>query len=232
MNTNSNSYTFIYSSILVVLVAAALAFTNGALKDKQAKNVDVDKMQQILHSLKITAEYDAADQIYKQTITRSYLINSQGLIVDSTSASAFVLDMAKEVAKPVSERTLPVFEASIKNEVKYILPVYGAGLWGPIWGYVALNADKNTIFATSFSHQGETPGLGAEISTGIFQAQFTGKQLFKDGVFKSVAVVKPGQKSEGMDYVDGISGGTITSKGVDNMLLNSLSAYETFLKKQ
>jgi Na+-transporting NADH:ubiquinone oxidoreductase subunit C len=231
MNTNSNSYTFIYSSVLVILVAAALAFTNGALKDKQAKNVDVDKMQQILHSLKITAEYDAADQIFKQTITRSYLINSAGVVVDSTAASAFVLDIAKEVTKPVSKRLLPVFEASINKEKKYILPVYGAGLWGPIWGYVALNADKNTIFATSFSHQGETPGLGAEISTSAFQAQFTGKHLLKDGMFRSVAVVKPGQTNESMDYVDGISGGTITSKGVHNMLLNCLSAYETFLKK-
>jgi Na+-transporting NADH:ubiquinone oxidoreductase subunit C len=232
MNTNSNSYTFIYASVMVVLVAAALAFTNGALKEKQGKNVEVDKMQQILRSLKIEADYNQTDALYKETVTKAYLVNSKGQVVNTSTSVAFNTDVAKEVAKPMEKRSLPVYEAVIKGEVKYILPVYGAGLWGPIWGYVALNSDKNTVYAASFSHQGETPGLGAEISTNKFQMQFEGKHLMRDSVFVSVAVVKPGKHAEGMDQVDGISGGTITSQGVHKMLMDCLGAYESFLKVQ
>jgi Na+-transporting NADH:ubiquinone oxidoreductase subunit C len=231
MNTNSNSYTFIYASVMVILVAAALAFTNGALKERQAKNIEIDKMQQILRSLKIEVEDSQADALYKKTVTTAFLINSKGVVVDSSAKAAFNMDVAKEVAKPVSKRLLPVYEAFIHGEKKYILPVYGAGLWGPIWGYVALNADKNTIYAASFSHKGETPGLGAEISTPDFQKQFIGKHLFQNGTFASVAVLKSGQKAEEQDAVDGISGGTITSKGLQAMLQNSLRAYESYLKK-
>jgi Na+-transporting NADH:ubiquinone oxidoreductase subunit C len=231
MNTNSNTYTFIYASVMVVLVAAALAFTNGALKERQAKNIEIDKMQQILRSLKIEAEYDQADALYEKTVTNAFLINVKGVVVDSSASAAFETDISKEVIKPASQRLLPVYEAFIGGERKYIIPVHGAGLWGPIWGYVALNADKNTIYAASFSHQGETPGLGAEINTLKFQKQFTGKHLFQNGAFASVAVLKSGQKAEGQDAVDGISGGTITSKGLQAMLQNSLSAYESFLKK-
>jgi Na+-transporting NADH:ubiquinone oxidoreductase subunit C len=103
-------------------------------------------------------------------------------------------------------------------------------LWGPIWGYVSLEGDANTIFAASFSHKGETPGLGAEITTSNFQTPFTGKQIFRDGQFRSIAVMKAGVKSETQDQVDAISGGTITSKGVEAMLYDCLSVYEAFLK--
>ncbi len=229
MNTNSNTYTFIYASVLVVLVAAALAFTNGALKEQQASNVEIDKMQQILRSVRMEVEYDQTADLYKKTVIKSYLIDNKGFVVDSIAKNAFNTDVAKEVAKPIKDRRLPVYEALIKGQRKYILPVYGAGLWGPIWGYVALNDDRNTVYAVSFSHQGETPGLGAEISTHAFQMQFDGKHLFRDSAFVSIAVVKPGKQAEGMDQVDGISGGTITSQGVHKMLINSLMAYEPFL---
>jgi len=230
MNTNSNSYTFIYASVMVILVAAALAFTNGALKEKQAKNVETDKMQQILRSVKIESNASNADELYQKTITKAYLLNSKGIITDTVASSAFNLDVSKEVVKAISARQLPVYEAVLNGEKKYILPVFGAGLWGALWGYVALDSDKRTIFAASFSHQGETPGLGAEISTIEFQKQFTGKKLFKGDIFKSIAVLKTGQKADNQDAVDGISGGTITSKGLEAMIHNSISAYESFLK--
>ena len=110
--------------------------------------------------------------------------------------------------------------------------MYGAGLWGPIWGYFSLNDDRNTVFGADFSHAGETPGLGAEIVTPAFSRQFIGKKIFADRTFKSVAVVKPGKSAQGQDYVDGISGGTITSQGVDRMLFSSLSGYLKLLTTQ
>jgi len=228
MDKNSNTYTFIYSSVMVILVAAALAFTNGALKEKQAKNEDIDKMSQILRSVKIQATLDNAEDLYNKTVTTAYVLDSKGNVTISDAREAFIVNISKEVLKPVEERKLPVYEALVGGEKKYILPVYGAGLWGPIWGYVSLNADKKTIFAASFSHKGETPGLGAEINTMKFQKQFEGKEILKEGSFKSIAVLKSGQKVEGQDTVDGISGGTITSKGLEAMLKNSLSAYDAF----
>ena len=105
----------------------------------------------------------------------------------------------------------------------------GAGLWGPLWGYLSVNDDKNTVYGADFSHQGETPGLGAEIATPSFSHRFQGKHIFMDGALKSIAIVKPGKTAEGQDYVDGISGGTITSQGVNNMIHDSLMRYEKFL---
>jgi Na+-transporting NADH:ubiquinone oxidoreductase subunit C len=232
MNKNSNTYTYLYATIMVVLVAVGLAFTNGLLKEKQAKNVELDKMMQILRSVKVEATAETAEDNYTTTIKTAYLLNSQGEVTEKDARTAFMVDMAKEVLKPLEERKLPVYEASIDGQLKYILPVYGAGLWGPIWGYVSLNDDKQTIFAASFSHQGETPGLGAEIDTKPFQLQFEGKSLFRESAFVSIAVLKAGQKEDSRDQVDAISGGTITSKGLEAMLQDCLSAYEPFLIKQ
>jgi Na+-transporting NADH:ubiquinone oxidoreductase subunit C len=113
------------------------------------------------------------------------------------------------------------------------LPVYGAGLWGPIWGYIALNDDKSTIYGVYFSHAGETPGLGAEIAAAPFQNQFTAspKQIMRNGEFTSIGVVKAGKVDENRDYVNAISGGTITSQGVEAMLFDGLSQYVNFLKQ-
>lgn len=232
MNKNSNTYTYIYASVMVVLVAVGLAFTNGLLKEKQSKNAELDKKMQILRSVKIDATAQTIEGLYATTIQSVYLVNNLGDVIEQDAQAAFSVDMAKEVHKPVAERQLPVYEAMVDGQLKYILPVYGAGLWGPIWGYMALNDDKQTVFAASFSHQGETPGLGAEIDQPFFQQQFEGKTLFRDAAFVSIAVLKAGQKDENREQVDAISGGTITSKGLEAMLQDCLSAYESFLKKQ
>ncbi len=230
MNKNSNTYTFIYASVMVILVAAALAFVNGALKEKQKKNVEVDKMSQILSSVNLYPAYSEAEELYNKVIAGAYILDAQGNKVSENAAEAFAVDMAKENAKAVENRQLPVFEASLDGSKKYIIPLYGAGLWGPIWGYISLEEDANTVYSASFSHQGETPGLGAEITTEKFQAPFAGKHIFRDGEFRSLAVLKAGHKSETQDGVDAISGGTCTSRGVEEMLYNCLSAYEPFFK--
>jgi Na+-transporting NADH:ubiquinone oxidoreductase subunit C len=114
---------------------------------------------------------------------------------------------------------------------KYILPLSGMGLWGPIWGYVSLDDDGSTVYGAFFGHQSETPGLGAEITKEAFTSQFPGKQMFKNGEFLPVTVVKKGQTPAGNeDYVDGISGGTITSKGVAAMLDECMQPYQTYLE--
>ena len=215
---------------MVILVAAALAFVNGALKEKQKKNVEVDKMSQILSSVSLYPAYSEAEALYAQVVTAAYIVNNQGETVSEDAAQAFAVEMSAEMAKPAAERQLPVYEACIDGQVKYILPLYGAGLWGPIWGYISLDADANTVYSASFSHASETPGLGAEITTEKFQAPFTGKHIFVDGTFRSLAVLKAGAKADNQEYVDAISGGTCTSRGVEEMLYNCLSVYEPFFR--
>ena len=130
-------------------------------------------------------------------------------------------------------RKLPVFKCKLDDgSIKYIVPVYGAGLWGPIWGYVAINDNGIDIYGAYFTHEGETPGLGAEIANPKFQDQFKDKKIYVEGDFKSISVMKAGQKpTDGSEYVDAISGGTITSRGVQAMLKDCMTPYDAFFKK-
>lgn len=230
MNTNTNSYTIIYAIVMVVVVALLLAFVSGALKSTQTANVELDKKKQLLSSLNVTPEGDNAEALYNQYISKAIVVNSKGEVVSEDRDKVFSIDITKELSKPLENRDLPVYVATVDGKTKYILSARGAGLWGPIWGYVALNEDKNSIFGTYFAHASETPGLGAEIAYKEFQDKFIGKKIMNDeNQLVSIAIVKPGQRAD-RDYVDGISGGTITSKGVEDMLLKSIGQYEAFLK--
>ena len=229
-NKQSNTYTLIYIIVLVAIVGAGLALASMSLKNKQQINADADKMQQILASVHVTTTDADVVERFNSLITESIVVNSEGKVIGN---DGFKIDVQTESKiKDISQRKLPVYICDLgKKGKKYILPVYGNGLWGPIWGYVALNDDGSTIFGAYFAHQGETPGLGAEIEKPAFSNQFDGKQMFKDGQFLPVAVVKAGQKPlKGEDYVDAVSGGTITSKGVSAMLDDCLSPYKAYLE--
>jgi len=140
--------------------------------------------------------------------------------------------LKNEQRKPAGEQYLPVFTASSEDgKDVIILPVEGKGLWGPIWGYVSLESDLNTIFGVTFDHKGETPGLGAEINTSDFEGMFRGKKLFDNGDFVSVMVHKGGAEDGDVHGVDAISGGTITSNGLQNMLRDCLEKYNAYLIK-
>ncbi|MDD6210973.1 MAG: NADH:ubiquinone reductase (Na(+)-transporting) subunit C [Bacteroidales bacterium] len=230
MNREGNVYTVVYASVMVILVAVLLAFTSQSLSKKQKENEAVDKMMQILRSVNVTSTAADAKNIYDKLIKESFIVNSKG---EKVEGNAFDVDMAAQLAEPEDKRLYPVFEADIDGSVKYVLALRGSGLWGPIWGYISLDDNKNTVYGADFSHQGETPGLGAEISKPAFSDQFKGKSVFnKEGQFTSIAVTKPGLPVEGKDYVDGISGGTITSQGVGNMLYHTLEGYVGFLKEK
>ncbi|MDA3954846.1 MAG: NADH:ubiquinone reductase (Na(+)-transporting) subunit C [Bacteroidales bacterium] len=230
MRSYSNTYIFIFSSIMVIIVAALLSVAAMTLQPFQKKNVEINKKQNILTSINIESTAKDAEELYEKYIIEIFAINTSG--EKQEGIDAFTIDMKKELAKPLNERNLPVFISTLDNAKQYIIPVYGKGLWGPIWGYVALQDDLSTILGTTFSHKGETPGLGAEIDTKEFQIQFFGKQLFNEqGKFVSVSILKSGTADPNSKYeVDGISGGTITSVGVDAMLKDCLSSYENYFK--
>lgn len=238
MDTNKNSYTFIYAAVMVIIAAAILSSAAIVLKKPQQKNIEIEKKSNILTSVKKGLEADKADNKaayieseYSKYITNSYCVNVDGEKVDG---DAFTIDLHKELALPKNEIKLPVFECKDDDgSIKYVLPVRGKGLWGPIWGYIALESDMNTIFGATFDHKGETPGLGAEINQPWFQKPFAGKKLFDDnGKFVSIEVVKGGAAPDDIHGVDAISGGTITSKGLQKMLKDNLSLYVNFLKNQ
>ncbi|MCQ2334573.1 MAG: NADH:ubiquinone reductase (Na(+)-transporting) subunit C [Paludibacteraceae bacterium] len=199
MNTNSNVYTIAYATVLVIIVALLLAVVANALLPRQEANVALDTKKQILASLN---ERNLGNAVSEQTYN-------------------------EQVTEVTCEKCgLSWYEANLDGEKKYILPVKGAGLWGGIWGYIALNADRNTIYGAYFDHSSETPGLGGEIKTEKFQSQFAGKHILDaEGQFVGLAILKAGQSAEGQDAVDAISGATITSKGVQTMILTSIQAY-------
>ena len=234
MNKNSNSYQIIYSAIMVVLVGAVLALIYMNLKPKQDVNIANDTRSQILSALHIAvASDDEIPTTYEKYITQDLLVDLEGNVLDSAKNCAFDVDMKKNMKLDESERQLPVFKCTLDDgSVKFVIPVYGAGLWGPIWGYVAVNDDGNTIYGADFSHESETPGLGARITEDAFQDQFVAKELYQDGEFKNVSVMKKGQTpTDGSDYVDAISGATITSRGVGAMMKQCMAAYDPFFKK-
>ena len=224
MDTNKNSYIFIYASVMVVIVAFLLAFVSSALKPIQQKNIDLDKKKQILSALNVfEKDAAAAEAAYAKYIKADQLLAADGSVVAENGG--FAIDNSA-----VSEAQLPLYVCEVEGETKYVLPLYGAGLWGPIWGYVALDADKETIYGVYFSHAGETPGLGAEITNREkFQVPFIGKKALNADNEVVISVVKNGKVQNPETEVDGISGGTITSNGVDAMLKNSIGLYKAFL---
>ena len=231
MDKQGNKYTLIYASVLIIIVALALALASQGLRSRQAKNEQIAKKRDILKSINIGSSSENAESIYDKIIgSACYIIDYDGNKIDGEPLS---LNLAKELNKPEAERLYPVYEANMENgELKYIIQTRGAGLWGPIWGYISLNEDKNTIFGAYFGHKSETPGLGSEINQPPFQKQFQGKQLFdNEGILVSIIINKGNTPKTALHEVDGISGGTITSKAVEAMLMDCFKGYEKFLNR-
>lgn len=228
MNKQGNTYTFLYSVILVVVVAALLSIVSLSLQPRQDENRQNEKRQNILSAIHVTSTAENSAELFNKYIKEQFILNAKGEEIDG---KAFDVDIAKEYKKASDKRQLPVFVANIDGTDKYILPIYGAGLWGPIWGYISLDDNKTTVYGTFFDHQGETPGLGAEITTPGFNEQFKSKEIFSGNELTSIHIIKGGNAS-GANEVDAISGGTITSKGVEAMLKNYLTYYEPFLKQR
>ena len=227
MNKQGNTYTFLYSVVLVVVVAALLSIVSLSLQPRQNENRQNEKRQNILSAIHISSTAANSAELFDKYIKEQFIINSKG---DRIEGKAFDVNIEKQYNLPVEKRELPVFVANVDGATKYILPTYGVGLWGPVWGYISLNEDKNTVYGVLFDHKGETPGLGAEITQPFFQKQFSGKTVFENSSLKAITV-KKGGNATGAHEVDGISGGTITSKAVETMIADYLKCYEQFLKQ-
>jgi len=225
----SNRYIFIYSSVMVVLVALILSSAAMFLRPMQERNVRIEKMQNILASINVQAHRAEAEQLFTQYIVSSKIVNTQG---EELQGEAFEVDLGAEIRKAPEERQLPVFIASVNGDTLYIVSIRGAGLWGPVWGFMSLKSDLATISGAIFDHTSETPGLGSQIREDVFETQFLGKRIFDEqGNFAPVRVVRGGAQPGDLHGVDAISGGTITSRGVDRMLTEGLGDYELYFRK-
>lgn len=226
----SNRYIFIFSTIMVVAVATLLSLAATLLQPAQEKNLEIEKKKNMLESIKVEATRENAVELYAKYITEGFVLNSAGEPVEGVDA--FSINLRNEQKKQIENQYLPVFRASTDDGEKVIIiPVEGKGLWGPIYGYVSLMSDMNTIYGVNFDHKGETPGLGAEINTSSFEGMFPGKKLFDNENFISVEVHKGGADKSDLHGVDAISGGTITSKGLEKMLFDCLKKYNDYLLK-
>ncbi len=244
----SNRYIFVYATIMVIVVAAVLSTAAMYLKPFQQANIRTEKIKSILASANVESTSENAEELYEKFISEEILINEQGEVVSlykdgklqQGEKRAFDVEMKvalKKMDDSKEKAVFPLFVANKEGEKLYIIPVYGKGLWGPVWGNVALESDWKTVAGATFAHKAETPGLGAEIDTREFQAQFVGKTIFDDNNdFTSITIVKGGivtmPEEKQIHGVDAISGGTITSNGVTDMLDDCLRIYLPYIKKQ
>ena len=229
----SNLYIILYSAAITVVCGGALAFASISLRDKQQANIEHERKQNILATVIELKEGDNVEEIYAKRV-KEIVIDFQG---NASNLIASSIDIAKEYKKKPEERLLPVYEfRNVDDSTKVdnaVMPVYGYGLWNNIWGFVALQSDLNTVQGVKFEHAGETPGLGARITEEEIQARYKGKKVFEGENLSSVVMMK----GEGIDYandshkVDGMSGATLTAKGVNNMLKDYFACYKNYLKK-
>ena len=236
-------YIFTYVIILVAIVAVLLSAAALFLQPYQQANIDNEKMMNILQAADVDVEGANIQDLFNKDCAKMMLVNGNGEVVKETTENyqkfeAFTMNLKDELYKRDNGQdfVLPVIVINNGKEIVNVLPLQGAGLWGPIWGYIGMSNDYQTVVGVVFDHKSETPGLGAEITTEGFRSQFQGKTIFSDGKFVSVEVVKGGIANLADDLkkhsVDAISGGTITSQGVNNMIENVLGSYLPYIEKQ
>ncbi len=229
MDRNSNAYTFLFAIIMVIVLGASLAFIAENTKEARKRNVELEKKQNILSAIGVNVDRDQAEIDFDSYIKKKLTVKTDGSI--DTKVDAFYISLKKEVKRPAADQSLPLYIAEKDGKTYYIVPLYGAGLWDAIWGYIGLDVDENTIIGAVFDHKGETAGLGAEINQSWFEDQFIGDKIMdKNGKFVSVKAIKGGAQIDDVHGVDAISGGTITSDGVTNMVQERLSKYIPYFK--
>jgi len=239
---------------MVIVVATVLAVASEFLKPMQKENVANEKCQNILSSIGIEAEAADAAAAYKENLVKAVVLDANGQVVSEPKFGAFNIDILKDYKAGLSAIykansddmeamttallafgdggvNYPMFVLSKGGKDVYVVPMVGTGLWGPVWGYVTVAGDGKTVVGAVFDHKSETPGLGAEINQASFQKPFEGKTIFDEsGEFTGIKVMKGGAKGSN-HAVDAISGGTITSNGVTEMIVRTLKIYEPYFRE-
>ena len=236
-------YIFFYITVLTVIVAILLSAAALVLQPYQQANINNEKMMNILQAADVNVEGANVQELFDKDCVKMMLVDAKGEVVeectkDFTKFRAFSMNLKDELYKRDNgqDYVLPIIVINNGKENVNVIQLQGAGLWGPIWGYIGMTSDFQNVVGVVFDHKSETPGLGAEITTEKFRSQFQGKTIFSGGEFVSIDVVKGGVANLAADLqkhsVDAISGGTITSNGVNNMLENVLESYLPYIEQQ
>lgn len=259
VNKDANSYTFLFASALVLVVGSVLAFLFLSWKPMFDKNAADKKMVDVLAAINEDSTRESAQEEFDKYVKKRVAIKFDGTVVSDNSGAvdpankedAFNLDVKKvyksgtsklvqsykgdrpKLIEEISKLDIsyPLFICEKDGETYYVIPMVGSGLWGPIWGYVSVGQDMNTVYGASFDHKTETPGLGAEIKYDDFEEPFQGQQIYNmKGEYVSISVEKGGAEKGNRHEVDGITGGTITSNGVDEMLYRTIRVYTNYFE--
>ena len=245
MNTNNNVYTIVYTTIVVVIAAAILAIAAMALKPRQDANIKAETISQMLTAAGFSSKEDLAKMgndkvlsMYSDNVKTAFLIDAEGnktgeleTAVDDIELQDNLKVENKNIAS--GKPSLPVYVFEKDGAEINVLPVYGAGLWGPVWGYIAFNAECTEIVGAYFDHESETPGLGAKIKDEPwFREQFKGKTVNFAETGPSFSIVKGGAPKDNKSAVDAITGATMTCNGLDAALNTWFKAYMPFLQKK
>ena len=238
---HSKPYSIGFILIITALFGLLLALAASALRERQQFNEEVNVKRNILMAVGVLdrdreMELDEIDAMYQESV-QSFAVDPEGTIVEGVSGES--LDLEVELQDPdTSQHRYPVFIATdAVGSTVYAIPVFGKGLWSTLYGYLALEADLETVRGMTFYAHGETPGLGAEIEQAWFQDNFVGKKIYDAGALRTIQVVKgtvenriqdPGERDY---FVDGISGATITGRGVSNLLETKVALYEPFFRR-
>ena len=235
MDRDSNLYTFLFATLMVLVVATVLAYTSQSLKGLQNENIRKEKMQNILSTIGINVTRDESEQLYKKYIIEELALKIDGSVNSKINPFSDIV-LAKEIKKDYKDQHFPLYIAEIDSEKYYIIELRGVGLWDAIWGYMSLKNDLKTIKGVSFDHKGETAGLGAEITKDWFKERFVDEKVFNDmGELTGITVLKgnndPNNQDKEDHEVDAISGSTITGDGVTNMIKERLNNYLPYFEK-
>ena len=241
-NTESNVYTVLFATGMVVIVGALLAFLATSLKDKITENKRIEKQQNILYAMGVNeneegsvtfVSKDIVESEFSKYITKQIVITGVETVEDE---NAYLIDIKKEAAAAKNanyKRRLPLFIGKKDNVDYYIIPVRGKGLWDAIWGYVAVD-NQLVVQGVYFDHAGETPGLGSNIKERFFMDDFKGEHFLDGDIFKGISVSKGNADPKNLDKtdfeVDAIAGSTITGDGLAAMLKKDLKLYLPYLK--
>lgn len=227
LNTNSNTYTIVYASVMVIVVAFCLAFVSDSLRARQEANVANDKRSQILAALNIRNVENVQEE-YDRVLLHDMVVDVNGKKLQDDGG--FDVESKEIQAKDDAAKRLPVYLCKVDNDTVYVLPLFGRGLWGELWGYLALADDLRTVYGVYMSHASETAGLGARITEEQFQEKFVKKNVFGEGDFATVLLGVKKKVENPESEVDAITGATLTSDGVDNMFKTSLAPYQKFFE--
>ena len=235
MDRDSNLYTFLFATLMVLVVATVLAYTSQSLKVLQNENIRKEKMQNILSTIGINVTRDESEQLYKEYIIEELALKIDGSVNNKINPFSDIV-LAKEIKKDYKDQNFPLYIAEIDSEKYFIIELRGVGLWDAIWGYMSLKNDLKTIKGVSFDHKGETAGLGAEITKDWFKEMFVDEKVFDDmGELTGITVLKgnndPNNQDKEDHEVDAISGSTITGDGVTNMIKERLNNYLPYFEK-